>query len=125
MATGVDGNAGWCAGGLGVGRPEPHAFERHSVEFGRRRAAMLPTTLPTHLPPADVVGEDVNDVRLLAEAPLEVSQLPIDLAILCRPPLLVSFPGVDIGRIELLTRGGRNELQNARRRDAGASGAGS
>ncbi len=83
---------------------------------------MLPAALPSHLPPTDVVGEDVDDVRLLAEASLEVSQLAIDLAIVVRPPLLVPFPGADMRRIELLSTGGRNDAQNARRRHAGASG---
>ena len=40
---------------------------RQLVELRRWRAAVLAAALPTHLAPAHIIGEDVGDVRFLAE----------------------------------------------------------
>ena len=48
---------------------------------------MLATALPAQFTPTDIVRQDVNDIRLLAETLFQLGQLLIDLLVLFRPGL--------------------------------------
>lgn len=43
-------------------------------------APMFPAALPTHFTPADIIGQDVDDVRFLSESLFQGGQLFIDRA---------------------------------------------
>ena len=44
---------------------------------------MLAAALPTHLPPADVIGEDVYNIRFLTKSLFQFFKLGINLSVLC------------------------------------------
>jgi hypothetical protein len=48
-------------------------------------------SLPTHFTPAHIVGQDIDDVRLLAKFLLQRCQLLVDLFVFGRPLTLVLF----------------------------------
>jgi hypothetical protein len=51
---------------------------------------MLSAALPSELSPADVIGQDVDDVRRLAKLLFELGKLVIYLVVLFRPfPLML------------------------------------
>ena len=82
MTSGHYGNAGGRAGRLRISRPEAHAFKGQLVERWSWRTAVSAATLPAKLAPADVIGQNVDDVGPLPEPLLKTVKLCRDLLII-------------------------------------------
>ena len=75
----------------------------HLVELGRGHTAVFAAALPAHLAPTHIVGQDINDVGLLAESFLKGGKLVIDLLVLLRPVFCIPLLMVQEGSVWLIS----------------------